>query len=173
MFNAHGPSIARFRNPYTIRDWCKRGNWHFIHLCSLAVRIDINGSATYSVPNAVIQNDCQKRQFKGFSDLVSDIGRLRPKEVDSKTTLEGGEVIEGLDGLRDYLLKQRREDVVRQFCRKLLGYALGREVQLSDEPLLSEMQQKLASGDYRFSVAVESIVTSDQFRKIRGAEHAK
>ena len=30
---------------------------------------------------------------------------------------------------------------LRQFCRKLLGYALGRGVQLSDEPLLDEMQQ--------------------------------
>ena len=47
------------------------------------------------------------------------------------------------DGLRDYLLTTRRDDVVRQFCRKLLGYALGRGVQLSDEPLLDDMQQQL------------------------------
>jgi hypothetical protein len=64
----------------------------------------------------------------------------------------------------------RRDDFVRQFCRKLLGYALGREVQLSDEPLLDEMQQKLAENDYRFSVAVEAIVTSPQFRQIRGQQ---
>ena len=34
----------------------------------------------------------------------------------------------------------RREAFLRQFCRKLLGFALGRSVQLSDEPLLAEMQ---------------------------------
>ncbi len=31
---------------------------------------------------------------------------------------------------------KRRDDFLRQFCRKLLGYALGRSVQLSDKPLI-------------------------------------
>ena len=53
--------------------------------------------------------------------------------------LDGTE-FDGLDGLRHYLLTARREPFVRQFCRKLLGYALGRGVQLSDEPLLDEMR---------------------------------
>ena len=53
---------------------------------------------------------------------------------------------------------------------KLLGYALGREVQLSDEPLLTEIEQRLARNDYRFSVAVEMIVQSRQFREIRGRQ---
>ena len=51
-----------------------------------------------------------------------------------------------------------------------LGYSLGREVQLSDEPLLAEMQRKLEANGYRFSVALEAIVTSRQFREIRGRE---
>ena len=70
--------------------------------------------------------------------------------------------------MRDYLSKTRRNDVLGQFYRKLLGYALGREVQLSDQPLLTEIQQRLAKNDYRFSVAVEMIVQSRQFRHIRG-----
>jgi len=56
---------------------------------------------------------------------------------------------------------------VRQFCKKLLGYALGREVDLSDKPLLESMQEQLAKKNFRFSVAVEAIVTSEQFRNIR------
>ena len=60
------------------------------------------------------------------------------------------------------------DDVVQQFCRKLLGFSLGRAVQFSDIPLLTEMQRNLEANQYRFSVAVESIVTSRQFRGIRG-----
>ena len=60
---------------------------------------------------------------------------------------------------------------MRQFCRKLLGYALGRAVQLSDEPLLAEMQTELKANDYVGS-AVEAIVRSRQFREIRGRETA-
>ena len=53
------------------------------------------------------------------------------------------------------------------------GYALGREVSLSDEPLLKAMQARLAKENYRFSVAVEMIVTSEQFRSIRSVRNAK
>jgi hypothetical protein len=101
------------------------------------------------------------------------IGRRREKDaggqaIDSRTTLPDGTRIEGLDGLRSYLVGKRREAFVRQFCRKLLGYALGRELQLSDEPLIAEMMTRLAQHDYRVSVAVETITSSKQFRMIRG-----
>ena len=72
------------------------------------------------------------------------------KDVDTKTTLIDGHSIEGFQGLRSYLVTERREDVVRQFCRKLLGYALGREIQLSDELLLDEMQSQLQDHGFRF-----------------------
>jgi hypothetical protein len=69
-------------------------------------------------------------------------------------------------------MASRREAFLRQFCRKLLGYALGRSVQLSDEPLLDDMQRQLIAGDYRVGSAVEAIVCSRQFREIRGSEAA-
>ena len=107
----------------------------------------------------------------GFAlEQYDAIGRFRPGTVDTKTRLPNGKEIEGIQGLRDYLTKDRHDDLLRQFCRKLLGYALGREVQLSDEPLLATMKSRLASNEYRFSVAIESILTSPQFLEIRGTE---
>ena len=101
------------------------------------------------------------------------LGRWREKSaggavIDSRAALPEGTSIEGLSGLREYLLENRRDEFLRQFCRKLLGYAVGREVQLLDEPLLDDMMNQLAKNDYRFSVVVNMIVSSDQFRKIRG-----
>ena len=96
------------------------------------------------------------------------IGRFRT--ADTKATLVNGTAFEGLDGLRSYILTQRRDEFVRQFSRKLLGYALGRSVQLSDEPLLTEMQAKLKANDYKMNVAFESIILSRQFREIRGKD---
>jgi hypothetical protein len=103
------------------------------------------------------------------------IGRLRERDlagrpIDAKTKLPDGKEINGLSGLRDYLVNTRRDAVVRQFCRKFLGYALGRGIQLSDEPLLKEMQQQLKENDYRFTVAVDMIIQSRQFREIRGRD---
>ena len=110
----------------------------------------------------------------GFSlENFDGIGRSRAAvqpPIDTRTKLLDGTEINGLDGLRSYLLTTRRDDFVRQFCRKLLGYSLGRGTQLSDEPLLQEMQQELAKHDYRFSAAIETIIRSRQFREIRGAD---
>ncbi|HTN77041.1 MAG TPA: DUF1592 domain-containing protein, partial [Pirellulaceae bacterium] len=105
------------------------------------------------------------------------IGRFREKDasglmVSTKTVLPGGKAIEGLPGLRSYLLTDRKAAFVRQFDRKLLGYALGRSIQLSDEPLLTEMQAALDKHDYRVGAVVEMIVLSPQFRMIRGRDQA-
>jgi hypothetical protein len=103
------------------------------------------------------------------------IGRMRSIDtsghaIDTQATLPDGESIQGLEGLRSYLLTHRRDDFVRQFCRKLLGYALGRSVQLSDKPLIDEMMIRLRENDYRISAAVESIALSPQFRHVRGRD---
>jgi hypothetical protein len=105
------------------------------------------------------------------------IGRLRTadasgKPLDTKANLPDGAMLDGQESVRAYLLGPRRDQFVRVFCRKLLGYALGRGVQLSDQPLLDEMTARLAAGDYRISVAIEAIVTSPQFLSIRGRDAA-
>ena len=62
----------------------------------------------------------------GFAlEQYDAIGRLRPQSVDTATKLVDGKTVDGMVGLRDYLLQERRDDVVRQFCRKLLGYSAG------------------------------------------------
>ena len=98
------------------------------------------------------------------------IGRRRNQAVDTQTVLLDGRSIDGLNDLEQYLLNERRTDIVRQFCRKLLGYALGREVRLSDEPLIDQMIERLEAEEYRFYTAVDAIVSSRQFREIRGPE---
>jgi hypothetical protein len=112
----------------------------------------------------------------GFAlEAFDAIGRHREKDlgnrpIDTRVTTMDGAQFDGLDGLRNYLLTTRRDAFMRQFCRKLLGYALGRGVQLSDEPLLAEMQRELAANDYRIASAVETIVRSPQFREMRGRD---
>jgi hypothetical protein len=114
----------------------------------------------------------------GFAlEKYDAIGRFRTQDaaglpIDAATKLMDGTPIDGPDGLRSYLLNDRRDTFERQFCRKLLGYALGRAVQLSDEPLLDAIQAKLAANGHRVHVAIEAIVSSPQFRDIRGADAA-
>jgi hypothetical protein len=109
---------------------------------------------------------CHKRiDPYGFAlEGFDAIGRAR--QADTKTVLPDGTSVDGLASLRDYLLTKRRDDFTRQFCRKLLGYALGRSVQLSDKPLIEQMMKS----DLRFGTLVEHIVRSRQFREVRGRD---
>lgn len=97
---------------------------------------------------------------------------MRGRSIETRARVMDGSEIEGLEGLRSYLLTTRRDAFLTQFCRKLLGYALGREVMLSDRPLLAEMRDELEAHDYRFAAAIETIVRSKQFREIRGKDMA-
>ncbi len=112
----------------------------------------------------------------GFAlERYDPIGRLRDKDlgglaVDAHARLKDGTEFDGIDGLRTYLLTKKKDVIVRLFCRKLLGYALGRAVTLSDQALLDEMVAELNRNDGRLSAAVLAIVRSPQFRMIRGME---
>jgi hypothetical protein len=103
------------------------------------------------------------------------IGMGRTKDaaglpIETHALLPDGTSVTGLDGLRNYLLNTRRDDFLRQFCRKLIGYALGRSLQISDRPLIDQMLADLKSGEFRSSLLIERIIQSPQFQNVRGAE---
>jgi hypothetical protein len=103
------------------------------------------------------------------------IGRARTRDladrtIDNRATLPDGKTAQGIAGLIEYIERARRDDFVRTLCRKFLGYALGRSVILSDEPLLKEMKRSLEQNEYRFSAMFETVVRSSQFRNRRGNE---
>lgn len=100
------------------------------------------------------------------------IGQLRTKDgggklVDNSAPFPGGKDYAGVEGLQAYLRQKRQKDFLDTFGRKLLSYALGRTLLPSDEPLLAEMQKRLASNGYRFNSLLETIITSPQFRNRR------
>lgn len=106
--------------------------------------------------------------FEGFGP----IGEKRAKDlgghvIDERANFPGGSEGVGVDGLRQYLLEKRLGEFTDNLCRKLLAYALGRGLLLSDEPLLEEMQSQLVAADYRLSSLVQTIVSSPQFRNRR------
>ena len=103
------------------------------------------------------------------------IGRRRDRDlgdrpINTAARLRDGTEFDGLDGLRRYVGTTRRDALIRQFCKKFLGYALGRATQLSDLPLLEEIERTLEKNDYRFRAVLETVVASRQFREIRGKD---
>ncbi len=95
--------------------------------------------------------------FEGFGP----VGERRERDlgghmVDTSASFPGAGQGEGVAGLKQYLREHRQEEFIDNLCRKLLSFALGRSLLLSDERLIGEMRSELAANEYRFGVLVES-----------------
>ncbi len=107
------------------------------------------------------------------------VGESRTKDlagrpVDINAVFPGGSQGAGLEGVRAYIKEHRQKDFLDNLSRKLLTYALGRALLLSDEPALARMQAGLAAANrYRFGAMVEAVVTSPQFLNRRNPDLRK
>ena len=103
------------------------------------------------------------------------IGRARTKDlagraIDNAVALPTGKEVRGVPEFAAFLAANRIDDFSRTMNKKLLGYALGRSLQLSDQPLLDEMQEKLQKNGHRFGTLIETVVASPQFRQQRSRD---
>jgi hypothetical protein len=102
--------------------------------------------------------------FEGYGP----VGETRTKDlagrpVDAQAVFPGGIQGAGFEGVLAFIREHRQKDFTDNFSRKLLAFALGRSLMLSDEPTVERMQTKLIANSYRFTPLVEIIVTSPQF----------
>jgi len=88
--------------------------------------------------------------------------------VDARGELPDGTAIQGLPGLKRYLL-ERKADFARAFARRLLTWALGRGVEADgpDGCAVDEVARRIEAGGYRWSEAVTAVVSSEPFRRKR------
>ncbi len=100
-------------------------------------------------------------------DRFDAIGRWREsqngKPLDTSGQLPTGEKFDGPDELKQIVLK-RQDEFVRNMTEQMLIYALGRELQDSDEAAVREAMDGLKKNAFRFSALVRTIVQSYPFR---------
>jgi hypothetical protein len=82
--------------------------------------------------------------------------------IDVAAALPDGTRFDGITGLRQ-LMVTHKEDFVRTFTGKLLTYAVGRGLELSDMPALRKIARDAASDDDRWSAIIWGIVNSPPF----------
>jgi hypothetical protein len=95
---------------------------------------------------------------------------LANRPVDTRATFPGGSEGSGLEGLETYIRAHREKDFLNNLSEKMLVYALGRSLLLSDEPLLDALRANLTTSGYKFSSMIDTIVTSPQFLNRRNRE---
>lgn len=96
------------------------------------------------------------------------IGKFRlqanDKPVIASDTLPDGTELAGVVSLKKYLVEHRSEDFARALVSRLTVYALGRNLELSDEDLIDDLSSSFADNDYRILHLIEQLVASDAFQ---------
>jgi hypothetical protein len=109
--------------------------------------------------------------FEGYGPIGEKRAHdLAGRPVDTQALFPGGTSGTGFEGLRTYIREHRQKQFLENLSRKLLAYALGRSLQLSDEPTIEAMRTRLAANGYRFASLVDVIVAGPQFRTKRAAD---
>ena len=78
--------------------------------------------------------------------------------------LPAGEKFTGPGELKNLLRDRRRPDYVANLCRRLLGYALAREINKVDRLVAADAAKALEDGQWRISCLLETIVVGYPFR---------
>jgi hypothetical protein len=101
--------------------------------------------------------------FEEFDPLGRWRTELAGAPIDSTGKLPTGEEFRGPVELKAILLGRRRTEFLRNLSRKVLGYALAREVNRVDLCVVDDCVQALEEGGYRPSRLLESVVLSYPF----------
>src|SRR4029077_2174824 len=83
--------------------------------------------------------------------------------IDSTGVLPSGDKFTGLAELKKLLLDKRRPEYVGNLSRKMMGYALAREINKVDMLVVADAVQALKDGQWRISCLLETIVVSYPF----------
>ncbi len=102
--------------------------------------------------------------FENFDAVGRWRTEVQGKPVDATSRLFNGQKLEGIDGLKRFLLKNRQDQFVRAMVHKMTTYAIGRPLAFgdrSDVDLITSQVRKKGDG---LATMVQQIVVSDLFR---------
>ena len=81
--------------------------------------------------------------------------------VEADTRLPGGPVVEGVEELKRYLLAERRDDIAENVVRRLLTYALGRDLNHRDRATVEALLAESSANDHRLRDLVVAICRTE------------
>lgn len=85
--------------------------------------------------------------------------------IDANSILPDGTEVDGIAGIKSYLLEKQQDKVAAALVEHLFAYALGRDIHFSDEAELNAILDQVRLEDYRIRAVIHEIVASPSFQK--------
>lgn len=92
------------------------------------------------------------------------VGKKKFKvKIDAAIEFPGNIRVNGMEGLKKYLLKNEKERFAHALSYKFTAYALGRTLDLADEASVDEIAKKFKASDYRLHILIKAVINSKLF----------
>ncbi len=88
----------------------------------------------------------------------------KKKPINAQGELPDGASFDGPAQLRNYLLKHRKDEFLRNVTQQMLSFGLGRELELYDEPVVEDILANLQKQGYGAATLIHEVVSSHAFR---------
>lgn len=115
--------------------------------------------------------DCHRKidPFGVVFENYDAVGRFqqlaKDKPIDVKSELPDGTEIEGIQGIKEYILKLKKDEFTKSLVKNLFAYALGRDIGFADEKEINNIVEEVIDDNYRFRTVIKEIVSSPSFYK--------
>ena len=121
--------------------------------------------------NKVSCMDCHKKidPYGVIFENYDATGRyqltMKGKPIDSKSVLPDGNEVDGIQDMKDYILKFKTEDFTKSIVKNLFSYANGRDVGFADEKEIKYIVERVKRDNYSFKTVIQEIIYSPSFYK--------
>jgi mono/diheme cytochrome c family protein len=102
--------------------------------------------------------------FENFDAVGKWRDKIEDKPVDASSRLFNNQKLDGVDGLKRFLLANRQDQFCRAMVYKLSTFALGRPLSFADRSSVDQITADLRKSDDGLATLVSLIVTSELFQ---------
>ncbi len=102
--------------------------------------------------------------FENYDAIGNWRTEVQGKPVDASSRLFNGQPLEGMDGLKRFLLENRQDQFVKAMVHKMTTYALGRPLNFGDLSSVDKITADVRKQGDGLAKMVSAIVTSDLFQ---------
>ena len=102
--------------------------------------------------------------FENYDAMGRWRTQIEGKPVDATSELFNDQKLDGMRGLKKYLLVNRQDQFVRALVHKLTTYALGRPLSFADYSAVDEITAKVRQQGDGLATMIKLIATSELFR---------
>lgn len=99
--------------------------------------------------------------LKAYNEYLKSINTVK---IDASARVPNGPEVNGLDDLKKFLLKERKDHVAENVLRRLLAYGIGRELNFRDRFEVEKILNQSKQSEYNMQDMIVEICRSNAFR---------